>query len=232
VNTILPSENPAAPSEKIIELRELLAQKYPQPVLRVPPACSTGVMVLDRALQGGLWQGGMVELVGEQRSSGAASVLRGILEGPARREGWAALIDGSDGFSPETIERRALARFLWLRCHSAAEAMQCADLLLRDGNLPLVFLDLRGNAPAELRKIASQSWYRLQRMLEPTAIAFLALTPFPLIPCADARVGLQGQLGLKSLEDEAELWRSLELRVLRNRRMETQPETPIWAAVG
>lgn len=143
-----------------------------------------------------------------------------------------ALIDGSDGFSPEMIERSALAKFLWLRCHSAAEAMQCADLLLRDGNLPLVFLDLRGNAPGELRKIASQSWYRLQRMIEPTAIAFLALTPFPLIPCADARLRLQGQFTLEALEDEAELWRSLELHVLRNRRMETPTEAPGWAAVG
>jgi hypothetical protein len=232
VNTNPQSDAPPASSAKIIELRELLAQKYPQPVLRAAPAWPTGVAVLDRALQGGLWRGGMVELVGEQRSSGAVSVMRGILEGPARREGWVALIDGSDGFSPETIERSALARFLWLRCHSAAEAMQCADLLVRDGNLPLVFLDLRGNSPRELRQIAGQSWYRLQRMLEPTAIAFLALTPFPLIPCADARLRLQGQFTLEALEDEAELWRSLRLQVLRNRRMEEQPEEPLWATAG
>jgi hypothetical protein len=162
----------------------------------------------------------MVEMVGQALTTGAATLIRGLLLEAGRRGEWSALIDGTDCFDPQSVESAALRRLLWLRCHTAAEAMASADLLLRDGNLPLVFLDLRGNPAGELRKVASQSWYRLQRMLEPTSIAFLALTPFPLIPCADARLGLRSGFSLETLEGEvsAALER-VSWEILRKRRL-------------
>ena len=62
--------------------------------------------------------------------------------------------------------------------------MQAADLLLRDGNFPLVILDLVLNPVEELRKIPPSNWYRLQRLVEPAPTAFLVLTPRSMISSA------------------------------------------------
>jgi hypothetical protein len=57
-----------------------------------------------------------------------------------------------------------LRQLLWMRCTKALEAVKAADLLLRDGNFPLVIVDLILNSPEELRKIPQTTWYRLQRL--------------------------------------------------------------------
>ncbi len=220
------------PHAKIIQLRELLAAQFPSAAVRRGAQWATGIAPLDAALGGGLWKGGIVELVAEQPSSGASSLLRGVLAGAATSGLWAGLIDGCDAFDPQSLGP-ALARLLWLRCHHAAEAIQSADLLLRDGNLPLVCLDLHGNPAAELRRITGPTWYRLQRMIEPTAIAFLALTPFALVPCADVRLLLQTRFSLPALEeDPAALWDRLTLHVARQRQVEREGEAPALLATA
>lgn len=236
MNTILSAAPPSSAAAKIIQLRELLAEKYPEAPVRPDLCWPTGIGALDQALDGGLCKGGMVEMVGERPSAGVSSFMRAMLTQASGHGLWAALIDGRDCFDPQAVEASALRRLLWVRCQTAAEAMQSADLLLRDGNLPLVFLDLRSNPAAELRQVASQSWYRLQRMLEPTATALLALTPFPLIPCADARLRLQASFPLAALEEEAPAaLERVRLEVMRKRRQRsggTGGEEILWAEAG
>jgi hypothetical protein len=210
----VPTANP-----KIVQLRELLAQKFPSQVLRPSAQLPTGLPPLDEVLGGGLRKGGMVEIVAERPSAGSFSLLRAVLEKAAGAGLWAGLIDGRDGFDPHSVPPAALAHLLWLRCQTAAEAIQSADLLLRDGNLPLLCLDLQANAPAELRRVTGPQWYRLHRMLEPTAIAFFALTPFALIPCADLRLLLRGRFSIDSLEENpGVLWEGVSLHLLRQRQ--------------
>jgi hypothetical protein len=97
--------------------------------------------------------------------------------------------------------------------------MQASDLLLRDGNFPLVILDLVLNSAEELRKISQTHWYRLQCLVEQAATAFLVLTPGSIISSAQWKLVLENRWTLPQLDHEAaELQARWKMRVQR-----TQP---------
>lgn len=159
-----------------------------------------------------------MELVSLRRTCGASSILRGVLYRLSLDGLWTALVDGTDAFDPHLAGVEMLSRLLWLRCQTASEAVQSTDLLLRDGNLPVVFLDLRGNEDAELRKIGATAWYRLQRVIELKSVALLVFTSSTLVPCADVRLRLESRFTLDALEEEPSLLlRNVKLAVLRKR---------------
>jgi len=220
-----------AQNHKIIQLQALIQRHRSAPSAR-PAAClATGVAALDSLLAGGLPNGGIVELVSTTLGKGATSLRLAVLRHASGQQQWTALIDGGDHFDPQSAGPEVLANLLWVRCQSATEAMRSADLLLRDGNLPLVVLDLRGNAAADLRRIPDPHWYRLQRALEPAATAFFALTPRAMIPCAQVRLLLHSHLGLEALELEQEaIVRTLRLEMTRQRAAIHEPE--IFAQTG
>lgn len=181
-------------SAKIIELRELLASKHPARVCKPLGSLPTGLTQVDAALHGGLALGGMTEAV---CSTGGGLLLTALLQATLERKGLLALIDGADAFDPAGVPRAALARLLWVRGKSAAQAVQAADLLLRDGNLSLVVMDLRSNRAPEIGRVPATSWYRLQRVVEPTSTAFLILTRQPLVSAARPRVLLEARCELE-----------------------------------
>lgn len=203
---------------KLIELRALIQRHLATPPARRDAHLSTNIPALDRVLDGGLWKGGIVELVARHWSCGGTSLLLTILRHAAREHRWSALIDGSDCFDPQSAGPEILSCLLWIRCRGAPEAIRSADLLLRDGNLPLIFLDLRGNRPNELGKIPDSTWYRLQRAIEPTSAAMVVLTPRPLIASAHVRLVVEGRFGLEALNREPEEnLREVKLQVARKR---------------
>lgn len=203
--------------EKIIHLRNLIAQQTVAPAVRSVRA-ATGLASVDEALDGGLWKGGIVELVGAARSAGSSALVRALLRQFAERGRWSALVDGSDSFDPQLAGADVCASLVWFRCRDGNEAMRSADMLVRDRNLPLIVLDLRDLPDAQLRKVASAMWYRLQRSVEPTEAALLVVTPRALVPCADARLELHRSLPLAALEWEPpEVLRQTTLRVTRKR---------------
>ncbi len=203
---------------KILHLRELI-----QGHLHAPPSAPrayspSGFPPLDSLLEGGLWKGALFEFSSPAKTSGASLLMHHLLRLSSQQGQHPALIDGRDTFDPQSADRFLLTRLLWIRCQKAADALRCADLLLRDGNLPLVFLDLRGNSREELRRIPAPHWYRLQRMVEPTAVTLIALTAHSLIPCADVRLCLESRFGLESLEDDPQaLLGRIHLHVVRKR---------------
>src|SRR5437879_2664571 len=136
-----------ASNNKIIQLRQLLAERFPQAPDRPAARMETGFAQLDDLLGGGLPQGAITELISGQPSAGSALFIAAMLNAAAGRNHFVALIDGCDAFDPQNVESAALAHLLWLRCRDAAQALKAADLLLRDGNLPLIILDLRSNPP-------------------------------------------------------------------------------------
>lgn len=212
-----------APSNNIIQLRQLLAERFPHVRQQAgPPPAGAGQTwptawpPLDVALHGGLPQGALTELVAPPGSSGSASLLHGLIhQGRARRD-WMALVDGADSLDATGLGDAVLDRFLWVRCQKASEAMQALDLLARDGNLAVLLLDLRLNPAAQLRKIPATAWYRLQRILEHRATALFAITPQPLIVCAHTRLTLVGRYSLAALDQSRESFLpQLQLRVER-----------------
>src|SRR4051812_1311439 len=107
------TSSPTLAAEKILQLRELLAQKFPAQVPRSNAQLTTGLPILDQALGGGLRKGGLVELVAERPSSGGSSLLRAVLEKAGANGLWAGLIDGRDAFDPHSLPPPALAHLLW-----------------------------------------------------------------------------------------------------------------------
>jgi hypothetical protein len=203
-------------TSRIIDLRKLLAERFPQEPLSLTDRLVTGWRIFDETLDGGLTKGAMTELTSAPGNAGSATFIATLLQRAARARYFIALIDGRDSFDPKSIGSAALRHLLWVRCRKATEAMQAADLLLRDGNFPLVILDLVLNPVAELRKIPQSNWYRLQRLVEPAPTAFLVLTSRSMISSAQWKLALENRWTLPQLDEEAaDLQARLKIRVER-----------------
>jgi hypothetical protein len=202
-----------AASSKLIDLRQLLAERFPQTSAPVTDRLRTGLVVIDGAI-GGLPKNAITELSSPNPSAGSAFLIHTLLHRAHRDGFFVALIDGTDSFSPHAAAPAALRNLLWVRCRLAAQAVSAADLLLRDGNFPLVILDLVLNASEELRKIPQTNWYRLQRLVEAAPTAFLVLTRRSIISSAQLKLSLENTWRLADLE-EPDLSARLKIRIER-----------------
>src|SRR6266404_7436834 len=155
-----------AATGKIIDLRKLLAERFPHAPGTAATHLVTGLFFLDESTNGGLPRGAITELICPRTSAGSASLIHTLVHAAHRDKHFLALIDGRDSFDPCGLDNASLRHLLWVRCSKASEVIKAGDLLLRDGNFPLVILDLVLNAPEELRKIPQTNWYRLQRLVE------------------------------------------------------------------
>src|SRR6266436_4728887 len=213
----MPSFRMAA-SSKIIDLRNLLANRFPHAPAPAGTRLITGLASLDQAIGGGLPKRAITELISAQISAGSASLIHALLQAAHRNRYFLALIDGRDSFDPSASGRPGngcLSYLLWVRCTKALEAIKAADLLLRDGNFPLVILDLVLNAPEELRKIPQTNWYRLQRLVELAPAACLVLTRYAMVASAQLKLVLENSWNLDSVEDESAM-AELRFRVQRS----------------
>jgi len=111
-----------------------------------------------------------------------------------------ALIDGADAFDPASHGAARCARVLWVRSREVAKSLKIADLLLRDGNLPWIVLDLAGLPEADLRRIPGSSWHRLHGLTRKAGARLLVMTRFALVPKPALRVFLDERLNLEDLE--------------------------------
>ena len=191
-----------ATRSNIVELRNLLAERFPQPRLAPQSRIATGVPQLDDALDGGLPKGAITELTSPNVSAGTALLIARLLQAAHQERFFLALIDGRDSFDPQPLGNARLRNLLWVRCRKTVDAVKAADLLLRDGNFPIVVLDLVLNAADELRKIPQTSWYRLQRLVEPVPTAFLVLTRRSMISSAQTKLVLESNWRLADLQQD------------------------------
>lgn len=212
------------PVTNLVQLRQLLAERYPhlrfcseQSLTKSTAIWPTGLPQIDNILNGGLPRSAMTELVSPRLSSGSALLSFALLCQAHETEQWVALVDGRDTFDPAPIGEEPFPRFLWVRCRNTVQALQASDLLLRDGNLALVILDLRMNPAAELRKVSSATWHRFQRLLEPGSTALFVITPRALVANARARLELTSRFTLAALDQpQSELLAQLNLRLLHH----------------
>jgi len=105
------------------------------------------------------------------------------------------------------LDKAWLQHLLWVRCNKASESMKAADLLLRDGNFPLVIVDLVLNPPGELRKIPQTNWYRLQRLVEVLPTACLVLTRYEMVSSAQLKLVLENSWDIQTFETQTALSR-------------------------
>ncbi len=203
------------PRGSIVDLRNLLAKRFPH--APAPPATllTTGLSFLDRAISGGFPKGAITELISPPPSAGSASLIHLLLHAAQRDRYFIALIDGRDSFDPQPLGKACLRHLLWVRCSSAFEAIKAADLLLRDGNFPLVIVDFALNAPEELRKIPQTNWYRLQRLIEAATTACLVLSRQSMVSSAQLKIVLENSWTLKTFSEQNSVSR-LRFRIQRS----------------
>jgi hypothetical protein len=214
-----------AASGKIIDLRKLLAERFPHAPARAPTRLVTGLPFLDESIGDGLPRGAITELISLRKSAGSASLIHALIDGAYRDNYFLALIDGRDSFDPCGLATPSLRHLLWVRCSKASEAIKAADLLLRDANFPLVIVDLVLNSPEELRKILQTSWYRLQRLVELAPTACLVLSRYEMVGSARLKLVLESSWNLENLEHDA--ISQLRFRVQRSRfRVEVGSQRP------
>jgi len=184
-----------AATQRIIDLRKLLAERFQQ-----PPSLAGGqinVPLLEETLEGGLHKGAITEIISPNPSAGSALLIHSLLQIAQCDRFFLALIDGTDSF--DVCDAEALQHLLWVRCEKASQAVKAADFLLRDGNFPLVILDLVLNPPDELRRIPATSWYRLQRLVEPTPTAFVVISRYNMVASARTKILLESRWSLSDL---------------------------------
>lgn len=193
----------------IVQLRQLLREKFPglrtradELPVKKREGWSTGLAKLDARLGGGFPKSAISEVIAPRRGCGSALLLLQLLRHAAKQNQFAALVDAVDSFDAAAVEQGSLDHLLWMRCHTAEEAVKATDLVLRDGNLPVVLLDLAITPDAQLRKIPAPTWYRFQRIVEESTATFVVLTPRAMIAPAEVRVTLRSRFGLSAIETE------------------------------
>lgn len=207
------------PSSKVIQLRQALSEKFPGLRLHLDDGSSAAKTPspdvsspIEELLQTHRAKGELDEIVAGETSAGSATLIRGIIHRAAERKQVIALVDGCDSFEATQMTSADLTQLLWVRCPDAEKALQAADLLLRDGNLPLVILDLKFNPESQLRKIPATIWYRFQRLVETNLTSCLIFTPRPMVAPAKMRFNLHSHFSLADLEREpSELLPALKL---------------------
>jgi len=210
-----------AASRQIIDLRNLLAERFQH-----PPTLTGGqisIPLFDRATDGGLRKGAITEIISPNSSAGSALLIHSLLQIAQRDRFFLALIDGRDSFDVQSVDAGTLQHLLWVRCEKATETIKAADFLLRDGNFPLVILDLVLNPADELRRIPATSWYRLQRLVEPAPTAFVVMSRHNMVASARTKIALENRWTLSDLSRDTPIMR-LHFKVRRAK--------PIASAVG
>lgn len=198
----------------IVDLRKLLAERFPHPPFSAITRLITGLSFLDQAIGDGLPKGAITELTTPQISAGSASLIQALLQTANRDHFFLALIDGRDSFDPQPLGNALLRNLFWVRCTTALKAIKAADLLLRDGNFPLVIVDLVLNPPEDL-KIPQTTWFRLQRLVEPTSTACLVLTRCSMVSSAQLKIVLENSWTLETFQ-KADAISRLNIRVQRS----------------
>ena len=180
--------SPEAAREKLAELRGLLAERFPESPRRTEEFIPTGFAPVDEAAGGGLPRAAVTEIVASAPSCGGQYAVRAMLETARRTHQYLALVDGSDSFDPQSEQEELLPHLFWVRCRQTRQALQAADLIVRDGNIELVLLDLRGNRLAEIRREPPGISFRLQRMVKKSGGILAVLTSRPIVISAAVRV--------------------------------------------
>lgn len=190
----------------------------------VQEVIATGVPGLDQIISGVPLRT-LTEICGSQStSSGKTSLLLSLLAN-ATGHHFAAFVDATDSFDPETAAAAGvnLSRLTWIRCDAAQShlralrvALKATDMLLKGGGFRLIVCDLSGIERRLVRKVPLSFWFSFSRAVETmsTALVFLQSAP-----CANSSAGLVLNVAAKSSASRSagpthtKLFRELQIRV-------------------
>lgn len=186
----------------IDDLRKQLREKFPQAHGHAPLP-DDSAKVPGRPFEISSFPAGAIsEIIPATEGGGLSLWIAGLLAEPEEAAEFPkfVLIDGADAFDPASHTAAACSQLLWVRCAKIQEALKAADLLVRDGNVPFVILDLCGLPVASLRSIPASAWWRLKLLCETGACRLVVLSPSPLVPCASLRLSLTHHTNLADFD--------------------------------
>ncbi|MEP2776046.1 MAG: hypothetical protein ABJQ29_14400 [Luteolibacter sp.] len=111
-----------------------------------------------------------------------------------------ALIDGRDSFDPASHGNELCRNLFWIRCTETEQIIKATDLLLRDGNLPLILLDLHLVPARELGRIPDALWQRFRTEARSSGSTLTVLSPKVIVTSAHTRHFIEGSFTLDHLE--------------------------------
>ncbi|MEP6669845.1 MAG: hypothetical protein ABJF10_11865 [Chthoniobacter sp.] len=203
-------------------IRETLAAHFPEAIPLPVRHWATGWAEID-ALEGGVPHNAVTELCGPAACGGF--FLHQVLASLQERRELAALVDGGHSFDPGSHDAGAFSRLLTVFCKTAEQSVKVTDLLLRDGNLPLVLLDLQMVPLRGLGRIPSSTWHRFQRLVERSGTALVVMTPQPIVEAARLRITLRAGWSLAALKrPRRELFEHIQAQVYRRGKQVTPME--------
>src|SRR5437763_15902960 len=116
-----------AASAKIIDLRNLLAERFPHPSCTTAKRLRTGLHFLDEPICGGLPRGAITELISPGTNVGSASLIHALVHCAYRDNYFLALIDGLDLFDAWGLDNASVQQLLCFRCSIASVGAKAAD---------------------------------------------------------------------------------------------------------
>jgi hypothetical protein len=205
-------------------MREALALRFPEAAPLPVRHWATGWQEIDAA-EGGLPHNAVTELCSAPGCGGF--FLHRVLETLREQRSLAALVDGGQTFDPGSYQAEAFPRLLTVFCATVEQSVKVTDLLLRDGNLPLVLLDLQSRPLRSLGRIPASTWHRFQRLVERSGTALVVMTPQPMVEAARVRITLEASWSLSALAcPRHELFAHIRAQVYRRgKRMRPMEET-------
>src|SRR3954469_13235423 len=99
-------------ARNVVDLRKLLAERFPHPAPAPAAVLHTGLQFLDQAIGGGFPKSAITELIAPKLSAGSASLMHALLRSARRDQHFVALIDGADSFDPGSSGNSALRHLL------------------------------------------------------------------------------------------------------------------------
>src|SRR5204863_9777940 len=105
-----------AATGKIIDLRKLLAERFPHAPGTAATHLVTGLFFLDESTNGGLPRGAITELICPRTSAGSASLIHTLVHAAHRDNHFLALIAVRASFDPFELDHLSSLHLLWARC--------------------------------------------------------------------------------------------------------------------
>jgi hypothetical protein len=119
-------------------------------------------------------------------------------------KGQCAFVDTNGRFDLLAAEGIDLSRVLWVRCverrkklNVVEQAFKATDILIHNGELKLIIVDLSGVAERQIRKIPLTTWHRFSRAAEKASITLIFLTSVPAAQsCTNLKLHISQRSGI------------------------------------
>ena len=212
----------AVPNPTLAKLQNQLREKFPMARHGLPVERQPQRAPVNPRLPSTFPKGGITEVIPAHPAAGITLLLASLLEHepPGQSPPNIALIDAADSFDPASFPPEDCSKLLWIRCQNPNQAMKAADLILRDGNVPKLVIDLLSPPTHEVRKIPATSWQRLNRLIESNDSSVIVFHRYPLIPCVRLRLLVTSRFTLDHFDQgRNELLQHLQIRLDLQRKM-------------